>query len=175
MTDDQLDKGTSMVNELFFRLHQENHLTPKQIAHALGQDDRSGYRWIGKYIPDVEQYRTVFLACREKPAVQRQMMGYFLDGTPWIIEPVALEADINGDHDVDTDDVLDGTILALDRLTRVLQETREQQQTGLRRIPPARAQAITLQINEAVRNLLSARKVVTLITAPQPSRVASRL
>ena len=157
-----------MICETLRSLSDDGVLTAKQIADLLNIDVSSAYRYLSHQTLDFNQLRTLFRQCRNTE-VQRRLLSALCQDTPWIIEYIDADADINGDRDINTDDLLDGAIQSVEDASTNLRNVRKAQSLRMSRITPEHADALTTQINQSITNLVVIRRVVATIKA-QPRR-----
>ena len=163
-----------MISDTLRRLSDEGTLTAKALADLLDLDPSSAYRYLsGETEPRFGQIRTLFRQSRS-PEVQRQVLAALCSGTGWVMQHLPAKADVNGDGQVNTDDIFDGAVHSLGGVQSLLKHTRDAQKTGMRRIAPARAEAMKLQIRNAIGDLLATEQAVEILT-DQPARSAARL
>jgi len=148
-------------------LNDSGDLSVKQLEDALVLAPRSGYPFFSRRILDAHQLRLLFRATRSETA-QRAILGYLTNGTAWVVEHVAASADINGDGDINTDDIVDGAIQAMQELTAALEAAHAQGRMSrvLRDAPQ-----ITARLNAVITAALTMRRVVDHL-APKPPRSA---
>jgi hypothetical protein len=168
----QTQDATPMTADIFQSLNEDGLLTPKAIAFSLGQSERSGYRWLVDYVPSVEQFRFVLHAAR--PEAQRRMLGYFLDGTSWVLTQVAADMDINGDRSIDTADVVDAAIKAMQGGSQLLADARGAERSRFDSLSAADALVLSAKLDEVIQTAVAARRVVAFLSSrSSPKTVAT--
>lgn len=153
-----------MSAEMFRSLNDAGVLTPKRIAYILKQDVTSGYRWLTDYDPRLSQYCAVFSFCESMEA-QRQMLELLTTGTRWVHEYLPANLDIDGNGEVDTNDIFAALTQALRNLADGVDALRT---TGLpsQRITPSQSEELFKDFSEALSFLLAGRRCLKYLTSP---------
>jgi hypothetical protein len=148
-----------MISRILSDLCNVHHqTTPKQIAYVCGVHPNTVYNWLRGSTPPGDAIQRLIVH-HPNPAVQERLVEWMSGGRATIGVDDAVDLDINADGKVDTEDVLDGAIEAVDDAAAVLRRVRESYRNGRRA-----GETETAHINEAIGALRHTIERVALIT-----------
>ena len=160
-----MTKDIPMIAETLRSLNDDGLLTARQLASILSISTSSAYRYLsGEVEPTWSQVRTLFRHCGRRE-IQQRLAGDLLDGAGWLAEPVEVDADVNGDGHVDTNDVLDGALHATRSCADALGVARGAQRAGFKGLGPADAAMLREQLHDVCKTSVAALRAVDLIAA----------
>lgn len=155
-----------MLASTLTRLIEEKRTSAQQIADLTGVAPSTVYRWMsGESEPDFNAIRLLLRHLPDRSA-QSALIQAFLTGTPWRVEPLESELDINHDGRIDTNDALDACILAVQSAGQSLSEVREACRDG--KLGATQTGKLVGLLNEVVRECSICQQVLTRLTAPRP-------
>lgn len=160
------------ICEVLVNLNDAGKLTVKQLEHALGLASRSGYRYYTREALDAQQLRQLFLASKSAP-VQRALLEFLTEDTSWQTEYLDPKLDLNGDGDVNADDITDTLITMMETTTTTLRTARTEKSTT-RHIAPQTAEQLKAQLAQIIQYAQAARQVVPIL-CPRSSNGTARM
>lgn len=106
MQENRNNQGTTVISEILQPLHNKGLVTVQRIADVLSRSVSSVYRYLsGESDLEYAQVRAL-IRLSNNTALQEAILLDLTAGTGWYIARIPTELDVNGDGDVDIDDVL---------------------------------------------------------------------
>jgi len=151
---------TTMLADTLQHLNQEGELDVTDLSQATGLAPSSLYRWIaGQTEPTFTSVSLVFRHSRS-PRVQQALLGLLTAGTGWVATLIPPDADIDGDGDVDADDMVRGTLAAMEMTAVSLKNEYEAAVRDRQAMAPAAAAALSDRLSTTIQSLAQVRCVV---------------
>ena len=119
---------TPVICETLRILHEAGRLPVTRVADLLNIATSTAYDLFNRDLR-YGQFRTLFRQSRDSE-VQAQLLANLLGGTSWVATHLATDLDVNGDGDVDINDVLSAGIDGMAEFSRYLQDLRTALATG---------------------------------------------
>lgn len=171
VTDDTITSDLTMLQSTLKDLAREGILNVPQMARLTGIDDSTFYRWMsGNREPSFTTFLRVFRAGGSE--LQKPLLDLLTFDTPWTCYSArdfdSLDVDHNGK--VDVHDALQSLSQAIACAGQDVGEVNEAMRDG--KLSDDEQQRIDRQITETIRQLLTARAIMSHIHQEQSAKPA---